>query len=239
MTNGGQRVKCGTAADMPRAWKGRAVTLVLQTIRHETVAIATGPPSRGRMLSRHRPNASAGARPVDRTPPDVNTDLSVAVAIDATAREWEASPSSTVWRKSFYRKGGEKGPVTSMVRYDAHSSFARHEHPEGEEILVLDGVFSDEYGAYPAGSFLLNPPGFAHSPRSEPGCTLFVHLRQYGGPGRPHIALDTGSIPWRPTQRTGIARRDLYGERAFAESIRLEQWAPGTAAIIDAAAVIV
>ncbi|MEP6998473.1 MAG: cupin domain-containing protein [Betaproteobacteria bacterium] len=164
---------------------------------------------------------------MERTTPDVNTDVSLVVAIDAAARQWEPSPSDTVWRKSFYREGGETGPVTSLVRYDAHSSFARHEHPDGEEIFVLEGVFSDEHGDYPAGSFLLNPPGFAHSPRSEAGCKLFVHLRQYGGPGRRHIALDTSSLTWTPSDRANISRRQLYAEDRFPESICLEQWAPG------------
>lgn len=165
---------------------------------------------------------------MERTTPDVNTDLSVVVAINAATRPWEASPSETVWRKSFYRKGGETGPVTSLVRYDAQSSFARHEHPEGEEIFVLEGVFSDDRGDYPVGSFLLNPPGFAHSPRSASGCKLLVHLRQYGGPGRQRIELDTGSMVWTPTDRKGVSRRKLYDHEGFRELIYLEQWEPGT-----------
>jgi quercetin dioxygenase-like cupin family protein len=174
------------------------------------------------------PATLPGTSKVERITPDVNTDVSVAVAIDSAARQWEASPSRTVWRKSFYRMGGETGPVTSLVRYDAQSSFARHEHPGGEEIFVLEGTFSDEHGDYPAGFFLLNPPGFAHSPRSAPGCKLFVHLRQYDGPGRQRIELDTNSMVWTPSGRAGISRRQLFGEEAGPESIRLEQWAPGT-----------
>src|SRR5437867_2969507 len=173
------------------------------------------------------------------TTPDVNTDISVVVAIDAAACQWEASPSRTVWRKSFYREGGETGPVTSLVRYDAHSSFAPHAHPEGEEIFVLEGVFSDEHGDYPAGSFLLNPPGFAHSPRSASGCKLFVHLRQYGGPGRKHVELDTRSMVWTPTDRAGVSQRKLYGEDEFPESIRLEQWAPGTEVTLGSGATVI
>jgi ChrR-like protein with cupin domain len=173
---------------------------------------------------------------VEHRPPDVNTDLSLPVAVDATARDWEASPSRTVWRKTFYRSGGEKGPVTSMVRYDAQSSFASHAHPDGEEILVLEGVFSDEHGDYPAGTFLLNPPAFAHSPRSLGGCTLFVHLRQYGGTGRRHVVVDTHAMRWTPTDRAGIEQRELHVERALGESIALERWTPRTAAIVGAGA---
>src|SRR3546814_6219955 len=85
--------------------------------------------------------------------------------MDTAAMDWQASPSPTVWRKRLDLVDGEFSRVTSIVRYDPSSSFRAHGHPQGEEILVLDGVFSDEHGDYPAGTFLLNPAGFRH--RSE------------------------------------------------------------------------
>jgi hypothetical protein len=36
--------------------------------------------------------------------------------------------------------------------------------PGGEEILVLEGVFRDENGEYPAGSWLCNPRWSRHTP---------------------------------------------------------------------------
>lgn len=50
------------------------------------------------------------------------------------------------------------------VRYAAGSAFATHTHPGGEEILVLDGIFSDEQGDYGPGTYLRNPPGSQHQP---------------------------------------------------------------------------
>ena len=73
----------------------------------------------------------------------------------------------------------ERGHATSIVEFKAGSSFRRHEHPLGEEILVIDGVFSDEYGNYPVGSYLRNPEGFAHAPFSKEGCVIFVKLHQF------------------------------------------------------------
>lgn len=88
------------------------------------------------------------------TPPttlaDVRADLTRREVVDTSAMSWEASPSGTVWRKPLYREGGEFGPVTSLVRYAPGGAFPEHAHPEGEEILVLAGVFSDEHGDYPA-----------------------------------------------------------------------------------------
>src|SRR3546814_19133756 len=80
---------------------------------------------------------------------------------------------------------------------DVCSSDLAHGHPQGEGILVLDGVFSDEHGDYPAGTFLLNPAGFRHAPFSEDGCILFVKLCQFPGEGREHLAIDTTSAESR------------------------------------------
>ncbi len=71
----------------------------------------------------------------------LNTDFSERAVMNIDDMEWLASPSRTVWRKRFDLLDGEFSRVTSVVRYDPDSSFAAHDHPEGEEILVLDGVF--------------------------------------------------------------------------------------------------
>jgi anti-sigma factor ChrR (cupin superfamily) len=62
----------------------------------------------------------------------------------------------------------------ALVRWAPGTAFQPHGHPGGEEIFVLDGVFQDEQGRYPAGSWLRKPPGSAHRPWSEQGCTIWV-----------------------------------------------------------------
>ncbi len=91
------------------------------------------------------------------------------------------------------RVGDEKARATSIVRYVAGSTFPHHEHPDGEEILVLSGTFSDENGDYPAGWYLRSPPGSAHRPYSDEGALIFVKLQQM--PPEEHLAvrIDTGS----------------------------------------------
>ena len=68
--------------------------------------------------------------------------------------EWIASPAGGVDRKMLDRIGDEKARATSIVRYAADSAFPEHEHPLGEEFYVLEGVFSDEHGDYPAGTYV-------------------------------------------------------------------------------------
>ncbi len=158
----------------------------------------------------------------------IHGDLSKRVVMSADAMEWQPSPSGSVWRKRLHRVGGaESGQVTSIVRYEKGSRFPAHDHPEGEEILVLEGIFSDEHGDWPAGTYLLNPEGFRHAPFSREGCILFVRLRQYAGEGRRHVALCTHPLPWTRGPCAGIDRQDLYCEPGFPDEMRLERWAPG------------
>jgi hypothetical protein len=106
--------------------------------------------------------------------------------------EWSKSPSATVLRRRLELDGpAEAGRVTSVVRYLQGSAFPRHEHPDGEEILVLSGVFSDAAGDHGAGVYILNPEGYSHAPRSAGGCDLLVKLRQYPGLARRKVRIDT------------------------------------------------
>jgi anti-sigma factor ChrR (cupin superfamily) len=142
--------------------------------------------------------------------------------------EWAPSPSGSVWRKRVHLVGPpESGQVTSLVRYEPRSSFPAHDHPDGEEILVLEGVFSDEHGDWPAGTYLLNPEGFRHTPFSQPGCVLFVKLRQFPGRDRRHVVLDTGALGWAPSSLPGVAYKPLYQQAGFSDVTRLERWAQG------------
>ena len=159
----------------------------------------------------------------------INGDLSVRAAADTLAMAWTPSPSGTVWRKRVHLVGApESGQVTSVVRYQPQSSFPEHDHPEGEEILVLEGVFSDEHGDWPAGTYLLNPEGFRHAPYSKDGCLLLVKLRQFPGPDRQHVAIDTAKLDWRPGPIPGIELKPLYEQAGYQDTMQLERWLPGT-----------
>jgi len=159
----------------------------------------------------------------------LNGDLSQRLVVDTAAMEWTPSPGGHVLRKRLHRVGPpESGQVTSVVQYQPGASFPEHNHPEGEEILVLDGVFSDEHGDWPAGTYLLNPEGFSHAPLSREGCLLFVKLRQYPGTDREHVAIQTNSQSWRPSVRKTVSWKKLYAQEPYADFSRLELWeSPG------------
>ena len=165
----------------------------------------------------------------DMTETTINADFSKLAIVHTAEVDWQASPSPSVWRKRLDLAGdAEASRVTSVVRYDADSAFAEHPHPDGEEILVLDGVFSDEHGDYPAGSYLLNPEGFSHAPFSRQGCVLFVKLRQYPGTARRQIIVDTTSAEWQARPVPGVTAMPLYEEAGYPEAMRLVRFAPDT-----------
>lgn len=107
------------------------------------------------------------------------------------------SPESGVDRIMLDRIGDEVARATSIVRYAAGSSFARHEHAEGEEFLVLDGVFSDDKGDYSTGFYVRNPPGSGHSPFSKEGCRILVKLRQFHPDDLQPVVIDTHNAKFR------------------------------------------
>ena len=126
----------------------------------------------------------------------LNMDFDQRIVIDTHQQDWVASPKAGVFRKPLAREEAEQGHATSIVRFDAGSSFNEHNHPLGEEILVLEGVFSDHTGDYGPGSYIRNPKGFVHAPFSKEGCVLFVKLHQFQADDQQHINIDTNNTPW-------------------------------------------
>ena len=125
-----------------------------------------------------------------------------------------------------YRDGDEVARATSIVRYAARSSFKAHLHPLGEEILVLDGVFADEHGQYPAGTWLKNPPGSQHAPSSPDGCLLFVKLCHLTDNDKVPGCIDKHNAQWLPGQVAGLSVLPL--DSVGSVHTALVRWAPGT-----------
>lgn len=158
----------------------------------------------------------------------VNADFSKRVVIATDELPWIASPQAGVERRLLDRVGGEVARATSLVRYAPSSAFPAHDHALGEEFLVLDGVFSDEHGDYPAGTYVRNPPGSRHTPRTDPGCTILVKLRQMEPIDRKRIVVNTARAPWRDASPAGRSRIELYSSPNGGERVTLERFIPGT-----------
>ncbi|MCG7546620.1 cupin domain-containing protein [Pseudoalteromonas sp. Of7M-16] len=130
----------------------------------------------------------------------LNMNFTEQVIVHTVDQPWLASPAKGVWRKPLEREDKESGHTTSVVKYDAGSKFQPHPHPMGEEIFVLEGVFSDEYGDYPAGTYLRNPPNSVHAPFSQHGCVIFVKLNQFDQQDTQTVRINTRETTWQKGQ---------------------------------------
>ncbi len=133
----------------------------------------------------------------------LNADLGQRAAALTEELPWQWSPDRSVQRRMLDRDGEEVARATSLVKYPAGSRFPAHHHGAGEEFLVLEGVFSDEFGDYPSGTYVRNPPGSAHSPSSRDGCLIFVKLRQFDPGDLQRIVVDTGAADFSPPGTPG------------------------------------
>ena len=156
----------------------------------------------------------------------VNANFDERIVIDTLKNDWVSSPVPGVKRNMLDRLGAEDARATSIVRYAAGSAFTPHEHPLGEEFLVLSGIFSDEHGHYPAGSYVRNPPGSRHTAYSDNGCELFVKVRQFDVADTKRVVIDTKSATFRQGLVPGLKVLPLH--EFGTEHAALVRWAPGT-----------
>ena len=157
---------------------------------------------------------------------DINADFSQRVVMHGATMPWVNSPVAGVQRRMLDRLGDEVARATTIVHYALGSKFTAHTHGGGEEFIVLDGVFQDEHGDYPAGSYIRNPPTSRHTPGSASGCTIFVKLWQFATEDRTRVIVDMNKMgkiddPMRP----GVAITPLFEDER--ETVQLEHWQPG------------
>ena len=139
---------------------------------------------------------------------ELNADFDEPALVHSQDIPWVASPMAGVDRRMLDRIGGEVARATTIVRYAAGSHFSAHTHSGGEEFIVLDGVFQDEHGDYPAGTYVRNPPTSSHTPGSDQGCTIFVKLWQFDPEDRTQFRKDMNAE--LPAAVDGLATTVLH-----------------------------
>ena len=155
----------------------------------------------------------------------LNADFSQRVAVRPDGYEWVTSPVGGVDRMMLDRIGEEVARATTIVRFAPNSYFDAHTHGGGEEFLVLDGVFSDQYGDFPAGTYVRNPIGTSHKPHTEQGCTILVKLHQFDPSDMRQFHVDINSEPYQATDADGVTELPLH--KAVNETVRILRLAAG------------
>lgn len=144
----------------------------------------------------------------------INADLSQRAAVDSEGLPWVPSPLPGVERRMLERDGEEVARVTSIVRYAPKSYFSEHTHSGGEEYLVLEGTFSDDYGDFPAGTYVRNPVASRHKPHSEGGAVIWVKLWWMHPDDQDYVRLDTrDESRWQSGDEDGVEIMPLHSFR--------------------------
>lgn len=156
----------------------------------------------------------------------LNADFSRRVVVRPEDIDWVPSPMAGVERWMLDRIGEEVARATSFVRYAPDSYFSAHSHGGGEEFLVLEGIFSDEHGDYPAGAYVRNPIGSSHTPYSKDGCTIFVKLHQFDLLDTEQKVVRPSAHSFRPGLVEGLSVLPLHEFEG--EHVALVRWQPGT-----------
>lgn len=154
----------------------------------------------------------------------LNMNFAKRVVVETYQQPWVASPHPGVWRKPLSREDAEKGHATSLVKFEAGAKFSEHDHPLGEEILVLSGTFSDHSGNFHKGCYFRNPEGFKHAPFSKDGCVLLVKLHQFKLGDDEHVVIDTEKTNWL-LGSGGLSVMPLHTYKG--ESTALVKWPKG------------
>lgn len=158
---------------------------------------------------------------------DINAEFDQRVVMHGAQMPWVDSPIAGVQRRMLDRIGAEVARATTIVRYAPGSSFTPHVHTGGEEFVVLEGVFQDEHGDFPTGSYVRNPPTSKHTPGSVEGCIIFVKLWQFDLADRTPVMLNLhkmGSV--NDANHPGVALTPLFLDAD--ETVQLETWQPHT-----------
>jgi anti-sigma factor ChrR (cupin superfamily) len=149
----------------------------------------------------------------------INADLSARAVVASDRLPWVASPLPGVERRMLERDGDEVARLTSLVRYAPNSHFSAHTHAGGEEFLVLEGTFSDDYGDFPAGTYVRNPVGSKHMPHTDRGCLILVKLWWMHPDDQAFVRVDTSREDlWRAGEAPGVEVMPLhrFGDEAVA-----------------------
>lgn len=172
-----QKCAPGSALDAPAHGLGEEILILEGSLADGRVEYSAGtylrnPPGAPRSLRSDR-----GCVMFVKRYPFEKTDTAV-VRIDTANTPWRQGLVPGLSVMPLHEHPYEH---VALVRWQPETYFQPHGHFGGEEILVLSGVFEDEHGSYPAGTWIRSPHMSRHQPFSRPGCTIYVktgHLLQ-------------------------------------------------------------
>jgi len=121
--------------------------------------------------SRHKPFTKQGCTILVKLCQFEADDLQP-LNIDTQSANWSYGP---VEERSFLPLHEFNGVETKLVRLAPNTQFPHHDHTNGEEVLILEGSFSDTQGEYAQGVWIREPQGTGHAPvTGDEGVLMYI-----------------------------------------------------------------
>ena len=155
----------------------------------------------------------------------INSDISQRVTLQQSALPWVASSLAGVKIRTLEYGGEAAARSTAIVELAPGAKIVSCTRDLGDEIVVLDGVLTDEFGSYGKGNYI-KAPGSSHACESVSGCLLFVKRGHLEADDDSRIVVDSTKMPWYQGLVDGLSVMPLseFGTQHTA----LVRWAPGT-----------
>lgn len=158
--------------------------------------------------------------------PQLNIDFERVVVVNTEELPWLPMTGEGVTQRLLEKIGTDICRTTTIIRCLAGSPIPAHALDQGEEIIVLEGEYTDELGVYPAGSYIKNSKGAQRTSITKIGCVLFVkqgHLQQ---DDTERVVVDVANSDWRQGLVAGLSVMPLSEFKG--EHNALVRWQPGT-----------
>ncbi|CAE6911200.1 ABCF1 [Symbiodinium sp. CCMP2592] len=168
---------------------------------------------------------------------ELNSDKSQSCLVNTDSVDWIETAAGGVRRKMIERIGGEVARATTVVNFQPNASFPAHVHRGGEEFLVLQGDWYDDWATQPAYTYVRNYIGSKHTPRIGPkGCTILVKLcqmsEQHKEPDHSQWDISESNRSWRAC--SSIRGRQLLNVfESPLEEVHFERWQPNQSGYVD------
>lgn len=168
---------------------------------------------------------------------ELNSDKSQSCLVNTDSVDWIETAAGGVRRKMIERIGGEVARATTVVNFQPNASFPAHVHRGGEEFLVLQGDWYDDWATQPAYTYVRNYIGSKHTPRIGPkGCTILVKLCQmselHKEPDHSQWDISESNRSWRVC--SSIRGRQLLNVfESPLEEVHFERWQPNQSGYVD------
>lgn len=155
---------------------------------------------------------------------ELRCDFSLREVVDTTTLPAPVSGVANVGRRMIECGATPLRRTTSITHYAPGEEMPSPPSAGGEELLVLQGEFSDEKVHYSAGMYLRNVASVRR--RTTSGCVLFEKVGHLGEDDRAPLMIDTRSSVWQPGMYEGL--QNLLLAAVGTERTVLVRWAAGT-----------